>query len=167
MKQGLTTYYACWVRWQQADGFLLWKNVAEPGREAVWATEQLVVPLFKTIASLTDFAHRLGVVVVVEEPLLINLDVVAEWLTDGKKWPVRECLAAWNLFDDLGAGVRAPFVGNHKTATRNRIFDLLYADSDFWQRPAEVRWLPEELALLRNLLTQGFELWQKHACWQA
>jgi hypothetical protein len=167
MKQEETTYYVCWVRWQQADGFLLWQNPPEPAREAVWADEQRLVPLFKTPAGLAAFVQRQGYALVTEPPRPINLDAVAEWLKNGEPRPPHESLAAWCLFDDVSAGVGEPFTGNHKTPLRNQVFDLLYADSGPWQRPPEVSWPPAAQTLLRNILTQGFELWQKHACWQA
>lgn len=162
-----TQYYPCWVRWQQADGFLLWQNPPEPAREAAWADEQRQIPLFKTRLALANFAAQLGYVLANEQPVMHDLDAVAEWLNNAKKRPVRECLAVWNLFDDVGAGVGEPFAGSHKTPVRDRVFDLLYADSGPWQRPAKVTWPPAEQLLLRHLLTQGFQLWQKHACWQA
>ncbi len=167
MKQQETMYYACWVRWQQANGFLLWQNPPEPAREAVWIDEQGRVPLFKTQPALASFAERLGYSLVSEQPIIHDLDAVASWLNNTKKRPPLECLAVWNLFDDVSAGVNEPFAGNYKTPARNRIFNLLYADSGPWQRPPEVHWPPAAQALLRDLLIQGFELWQKHACWQA
>jgi hypothetical protein len=155
------------VRWQRADGFLLWQDPPEPAREAVWADEQGRVPLFKTPAALAAFAQQRGCRLEAGQPLLHDLDAIAEWLNNAKKRPPRECLAIWNLFDDVGAGVGEPFAGSFKTPARDRVFDLLYADSGPWQRPAKVTWLPAQRLLLRDLLTQGLALWQKHACWQA
>jgi hypothetical protein len=166
MKQLETMYYAGWVRWQQQDGFLLWQNPPEPAREAVWTTKQQLIPLFKSQLELAGFVQRLGYLLVPELPQLINLDVVVEWLKYSKKRPPFECLATWGLFDDVGAGVGEAFAGNRKTLLPNQVFDRLYADSGPWQRPAEVHWPLAEQALLCDLLTQGFELWQKHACWQ-
>ena len=160
-------YYTAWVRWQQADGFLLWQNPPEPDCEAVWADAQGRIPLFKTQAALAEFAQQRGYCLEAEPPTLIDLDAVAGWLNNTEKRPVRECLAVWSLFDDVGAGVGEPFAGSHKTPARDRVFDLLYADSGPWQRPAKVTWPPAEQLLLRHLLSQGFQLWQKHACWQA
>jgi hypothetical protein len=167
MEQQKTRYYACWVRWEQQDGFLLWQDPPAPARESVWADKQQLIPLFKSQLALADLVQRLGYPVVPKLPQLINLDVVAEWLKNSKKRPPFECLDTWNLFDDVGAGVGGCFAGNHKTPLRNQVFDLLYADSGPWQRPTTVRWPPAEQALLCDLLTQGFELWQKHVCWQA
>jgi hypothetical protein len=162
-----TKYYLYWVHWQQQDGFLLWQNPPEPAREAIWADEHGVVPLFKTPAELAVFAQQRGYVLIIELPQLLNLDAVAEWLNTHKTRPPHESLAAWCLFDDVSAGVGEPFAGNYKTPLRNQVFDLLYTDSGPWRRPAEVHWPPAAQALLRDILTQGFELWQKHACWQA
>jgi hypothetical protein len=153
------------VRWQQADGFLLWQNPPEPGREAVWADAQGRIPLFKTQTALAEFAQRRGYRLEAEQPAPIDLDAVVSWLNNAEKRPVRECLDVWSLFDDVGVG--EPFAGSQKTPARDRVFDLLYADSGSWQRPAKVTWPPAERLLLRHLLTQGFQLWQKHACWQA
>nr|GFC22494.1 hypothetical protein [Tanacetum cinerariifolium] len=61
MKQQKIMYYACWVRWQQQDGFVLWQDPPEPAREAVWADRQQVIPLFKSQPALAGFAQRLGV----------------------------------------------------------------------------------------------------------
>jgi hypothetical protein len=116
---------------------------------------------------LAVFARQHGYNLATEEPVLHDLDTVAEWLNNVEKCPPRECLAVWNLFDDVGAGVGEPFAGSFKTPARDQVFDLLYADSGPWQRPAKVTWLSVERLLLRDLLTQGFALWQKHACWQA
>ena len=159
-------YYPCWVRWQQADGFLLWQNLPAPDREAAWADAQGRIPLFKTQAALVEFAQQRGYYLEAESPILTDLDAVASWLNNAEKRPLRECLAVWSLFDDVGAGVGEPFAGSQKTPARDRVFDLLYADSGPWQRPAKVTWPLAERLLLRHLLTQGFQLWQKHACWQ-
>jgi hypothetical protein len=167
MKQRKITYYACWVRWQQQDGFLLWQNPPEPARESVWADKQQLIPLLKSQLALADFVQRLGYVLEPELPQLVNLDVVAGWLKNSKKRPPFECLDVWNLFDDVSAGVSDPFTGNQKTPLRNQIFDLLYADNGPWQRPSVVQWPPAAQALLRDLLTQGLVLWQKHVYWQA
>ncbi|MGI4866184.1 MAG: hypothetical protein ACRYFZ_19825 [Janthinobacterium lividum] len=155
------------MRWQQANGFLLWQNPPEPAREAVWANEQGTVPLFKTQSALASFAGQLGFALVAQPPRQLNLDAVADWLTTDKKCPPVECLDVWNLFDDVGAGVNEPFAGTYKTPLRDQVFDLLYAASGPWHRPAKVTWPPAEWALLRDILTKGFVLWQKHACWQA
>jgi hypothetical protein len=154
------------VHWQQVDGFLLWQNIPEPAREAVWADEQGCVPLFRTSDALAVFARQHSHDLAAEEPVLHDLDTVAEWLNNIEKRPPRECLAVWNLFDDMGAAVGESFSGSFKTTARDQVFDLLYTDSGPWQRPAKVTWPFAERLLLRDLLTQGFALWQKHACWQ-
>jgi hypothetical protein len=166
MKQQETMYYACRVRWQQQDGFLLWQNPPEPGRESVWADKWHLVPLFKTQLALSNFTAQLGAKLVKQSPRQLDLDVVAEWLGANKKLPPTECLDAWNLFDDVSAGVNEPFAGNRKTTLRNQVFDLLYATSGRWHQSVAIHWSSEERALLSAILTQGFELWQKHACWQ-
>jgi hypothetical protein len=71
----------------------------------VWADEQGRVPLFKTSVDLAVFARQHGHELAAEEPVLHDLDSVAEWLNNVEKRPPRECLAVWNLFDDVGAGV--------------------------------------------------------------
>lgn len=162
-----TQYYLTGVRWQRTAGFLLWQNSPEPGREAVWTDAQNQILLFKTQAALTAFAQHLGHDLEAESPILHDLDAVARWLITPKKRPVRECLDVWNLFDDVGAGVGELFAGSYKTPHRDRVFDLLYADSGPWQQPANIIWSSAERLLLRDLLTQGFALWQKHVCWQA
>ncbi len=159
-------YYACWVRWQQQAGFLLWQDPPEPGRESVWADKQCLVPLFKTQLALGNFTAQLGGKLVEQLPRQLDLDVVVEWLNTNKKPPPTECLDAWNLFDDVSAGVNKPFAGNRKTTLRNQVFDLLYATSGLWCQSAPISWSSAERALLSAILTQGFELWQKHACWQ-
>jgi hypothetical protein len=92
MKQQKIMYYACWVRWQQQDGFLLWQDPPEPAREAVWADKQQLIPLFKSQPALAGFAQRLGYAVAPELPTLVDLDIVAEWLKNSKKRPPFECL---------------------------------------------------------------------------
>jgi hypothetical protein len=160
-------YYPCGVRWQQQDGFLLWQDPPEPARESIWVDTQSMAPLFATAPALAAFAQHLGYDLVKQVPPLIDLDSVASWLKDDKKHPLRECLAVWNLFDDVGAGTGKPFAGNYKTPLRNRVFDLLYADSGPWQTPSKAQWPLAEQTLLRDILTQGFALWQQHVCWQA
>ncbi|RZK88022.1 MAG: hypothetical protein EOO62_38295 [Hymenobacter sp.] len=123
--------------------------------------------MFKNQSALATFAGQLGFTLAAQSPKQLNLDAVAEWLTSDKKRPPLECLDAWNLFDDMSAGVGEPFAGNHKMPARDQVFDLLYVASGLWQQPAGAQWLAEDKALLHDILTQGFALWQKHACWQA
>ena len=160
-------YYACGVRWQERSGFLLWVDEPEPGREHLWADTGEKCPIFSTLIELRDFALQQGWRLANREaPHPADLDAVATWVGGAANRPLGECLSAWGLFDDLSAGTGQAFVGNKQSKARNRVFDLLYAESGPWKRPAEpVEWGARHLEKLRRILTQGLDLWESQTHW--
>ena len=53
-------YFAYHVRWQHREGFLLWMDLPEPGRESLWTDAQNKVPIFDTYQQLNSFALGLN-----------------------------------------------------------------------------------------------------------
>jgi hypothetical protein len=157
-------YYPCQVRWQQADGFLLWVDKPEPEREALWVDRQSKVPVFETKDELISFAHAQGFKLEKLDAETTDLDYVIAWSSNPGARPIKECLHVWSLFDDLSAGVGELFIGNKKGHSRNRVFDLLY-DSFFWNPTVPPKWQPKDVELLGRILNQGLALWEKHTYW--
>ncbi|WP_227768565.1 hypothetical protein [Hymenobacter sp. 15J16-1T3B] len=159
-------YYPAWVRVHQRDRFLLW--VERPENEGLWTDPQGRVPSFDNMAELAVLAGLLGVSLAVHQPELINFDSVRAWLEKpAKQVPCNECLAVWNLFDDLASGTGAAFLGSRRGPVRNRVFDKLYDCAGFWrislvQARQAKQWRKEERTKLRRVLEQGFRLWQKY-----
>ncbi|GAB2874667.1 hypothetical protein [Hymenobacter ruber] len=170
-----TRYYPYHVRWQQREGFLLWLDRPEPERESLWVDAQNSVPIFETYQQLNSFVLGLGQELESQVNKPTNLDAVADWLAHGTEQPVEECLGAWNLFDDLSAGVQKPFVGNAHNPKRDQVFDMLYAkngpylNSEIdvpWHLNGPMQWKLESLNTLRYILTQGLGLWKQSTYWQ-
>ena len=168
-------YYPYRVSWQQREGFVLWLGRAEPERESLWTNAQNKVPILETYRQLNSFVLGLNKQLERQETQLINLDAVATWLAGVAERPIKECLRVWSLFDDLSAGVQELFVGNEHNPERNRVFDLIYAESGpylnskvevSWRMNSPIVWQPEELNTLRHILMQGLRLWQQDTYWQ-
>ncbi|WP_139920633.1 hypothetical protein [Hymenobacter sp. DG01] len=160
MDTAAAKYYISWYRWQAQDSYTLWLTM--PYEDALWADEMGRVPLFATPGEVRILAERLGVTVEGEAPRMHDFDAVAHWMMHSNRLPPRECLIAWNAFDDLSSGVGHEFAGNRKAPVRNRVFDLLYAQSGLWKITAEPIWRLQERKVLRRILQQGFRLWQRY-----
>lgn len=167
--------YPYGVRWHQREGWLLWLDRPDPNREVLWTDSRNYVPIFETYQQLASFALSLNVQLKRQDAQPTNLDAAAAWLAGGTEPPAGECLRVWNLFDDLSASVQKAFGGNERHPARNRVFDLLYAESGPyrnattpmpWQLNEPVQWQPGERNTLRCILTQGFEMWRQSTYWQ-
>lgn len=109
----------------------------------------------------------------------LDLDAVHAWLHSPAEWrggtterPVAYCLDTWNIFNDLSAGVGEAFAGDEKSPQRNRVYDLLFGESGPfvddpemdvpWRIPEGVHWLPADIIVLKYILKQGFDIWQRY-----
>ena len=127
--ESLDKNYAYNLRWQQREGLVWWLDRLEPAREALWVDALNRVPIFNTYQQLNSFVLDFGERLERQENLPVALDAVAVWVVGAAELPVKECLQGWNLFDDLSAGIRQPFLGNEQNPKRHRVFDLLHAGS--------------------------------------
>ncbi|OON68571.1 hypothetical protein [Hymenobacter sp. CRA2] len=139
--------------------------------EALWPDATGRVPSFDNLEQLIKLTEAIGVRLEPQPPELTNFDLVLTWLANpAKQVPVKACLDAWNLFDDLASGAGAAFIGRRRGPVRNRVYDKLYDGSGLWQiSPTEARqarqarhWRQEERRTLHRVLRQGFRLWQKY-----
>lgn len=158
-----TKYFISWFRFNRQDGYMLWAENAES--EYYWSDDNQRVLAFKSKEQVVALAQQLGIKLEDGQPLLVNLDVVADWLNAPQKKPPIETLAVWGAFDDLSQSIGEVFTGNVKAPVRNRVFDLLYASAGPWRSPVSVVWPRQERKVLHRILNQGLRLWRKHVIW--
>jgi hypothetical protein len=158
----MRTYYRLWLRLDGAERWMLW-HTDDDAPDGVWIDASGGIPLFSSSASLDRFAVRLGITLASDPPILHDLDVITQWLSDPRRDTV-DCdafLAAWNLFSDVAVTVGAELPDQGEPA--NTIYKKL-----FWGcNPPSVtppgsyyvpEWTPAELPTLRQILAFGFSL---------
>lgn len=155
-----TKYYISWVRFHQQDGYMLW--IENPESECLWSNSLKRVPVFKIRERVVELAQQLNVELEKNDPHLVDLDIVVNWLVNTEKMPPKGLLSAWNLFSDLSQTTGEIFIGNIKAPVRNRVFDLLYVTNGLWRSDLPIVWPRHERKVLRRILQQGFRLWEKY-----
>jgi len=125
------------------------------------------VPNFRDQEALRAYAtiHQLNLDEI--DPLLHDLDVVAQWLRRSLPAEI-DCdvfLTAWNLFGDLAASVNGDFDRDrHRT---QHVYEKLFWGNNL---PAVTPpgkqytpiWSDDELLLIRKILTDGLLLFREH-----
>ncbi|BCM90985.1 hypothetical protein IAD21_02848 [Abditibacteriota bacterium] len=108
-------YYRLWYRLDHNDRYLIWYNVEEVDEDLDGVVLDLngKIPTFTSLDALSAYAQAEAIPIVEEEPILHNLDAVAEWLKierrDTADLNCDELLAAWNLFADVSRSIADNF----------------------------------------------------------
>lgn len=158
------TYYHLWYRLDNADGYLIWFSDDVDG--AIIQADG-TVPSFGNQDALRAYASMHQITLDEMEPLLHDLDVVAQWLRRSFSAEV-DCdafLTAWNLFADLALSVNRNFDSDYKRS--KQVYEKL-----FWGNNLPVvaptgkhyipLWSDDEVLLMREVLTNGLRLFRKH-----
>jgi hypothetical protein len=160
------TYFRLWYRLDGADGYLIWFSNEEDG---IVVEADGSAPAFRDLAALQAYADSQHLDMLIEEPILHELDSVAAWLAR----PVHaiDCdafLAAWNLFADLAASTGAVFEPDSER-TRH-VYDKLFWGNNLPSvtPPGEryvPRWSAAERRIVRQVLGAGLALFRARVRW--
>jgi hypothetical protein len=158
------TYYRLWYRLDDADSYLIWFSNDVDG---VVTQADGTVPSFHNQDALCTYAIARQIMLDEMEPLLHDLDVVAQWLRRSFSAEV-DCdafLTAWNLFADLAISVNGDFDRERKRT--QHVYEKLFWGNNL---PAVTPpgkhytplWSDDEVLLMREVLTNGLQLFRKH-----
>jgi hypothetical protein len=156
-------YYNLWYRLDGCDAFLIWYTDEEDG--VVVDSDEKALS-FQNTEDLLGYAASRGLSVCVEDPLLHDLDVIAEWLGTGDVRSVNceDFLAAWNLFEDVSRSVGGSFDDNRKLT--EKIYEKLFWGNNLpivtpEGKSYEPIWTKRELKIMREVLGSGLLLFRK------
>jgi hypothetical protein len=158
------TYYPLWYRLDESDGYLIWFSDD---------TDGLVTQADRTVLSFRDqetlhaYASGHQIVLDATEPLRHDLDIVARWLHFDfpGELDCRVLLSAWNLFADLAVSVNGNFDQDRKR-TRHIYEKLFWGNNLPAATPSGEHYTPvwseAEVLLMREVLTEGLQLFRTH-----
>lgn len=157
------TYYKLWYRLDGKDSYLIWYSNAEDG---VVTDPNGRVPSFRDAESLLSYAEGQGIDIDVGEPILHNLDVVAESLRrkDIELINCSEFNSTWNLFTDFSVSVNDSF--DPEPHLTKQIYDKLFWGCNLpsitpegkQYRPA---WSERELQIMHEVLGSGMLMFKR------
>ncbi len=158
------TYYPLWYRLDHTDGYLIWFSNEHDG---VVTLPDETVPSFPRQEALRSYASSHQMELDATEPLLHDLDLVAQWIGSAFS-PEIDCssfLGAWNLFADLAISVNGDF-DSDRIRTMH-VYEKLFRGNNLPAvTPPGMRftpqWSDDELMLMREILRDGLELFRKH-----
>ncbi len=157
------TYYCCWYRLDDTDGYLIWFSNDTDG---VVTQDDGFVPGFCNLTQLHAYAASLHIDIKKEEPKLHDIDSVKAWLNATTLSRDIDCdnfLSVWNLFADISDSVCCTF-DQDKDRTQD-IYNKLFWGNNL---PAitppgkhySPTWNEDELLLIKEVLTNGLLLFQ-------
>ncbi|MEU7021866.1 hypothetical protein ABZ990_14565 [Streptomyces sp. NPDC046203] len=115
------------------------------------------MPVFATAMQARRYAERRGRPLAYPEADTLELVRVQHWLADPvrRRVPAGAVLEAWNFFEDLTLGLAPdPLAADRpwRSAVHDSAYEKLFGgECDIWT--------PEEQGAVRELLTDGVELW--------
>lgn len=155
-------YFKLWYCLDGRDAYLIWYTNEQDG---VVTDSDGKVPCFQSPEDLLHYAESLNLSLNVEDPILNNLDVVAEWLNRGDSESVdcKSFLAAWNLFDDVSRSVTGNFDPEHQLT--QKIYDKLFWGNNLPSVMPEGKsyhpeWTKRELKIIKEVLGYGLSLFR-------
>lgn len=159
-------YYACWIRLDRQDLYFVWYT--DDPHDGVILDSEGRLPVFRTCAELKTFASTLNLDLGDEEPILQNLDVLAQWI---KAPAIRmincvEFLNSWNLFVDLESSIKRRNM-EKEDKLYSRVYDMLFWGNNLPAvTPAGKRWTPpwrrKHVRELRASLEPRLKLFRSH-----
>jgi len=148
-------------------GYLIWVSDDEDSKKDHFVTnDRGKVSTFSNLDDLKHFENHLGLTVTASSELRpLNLDAIADWLSEGEEMP--ECdvlLNAWNAFSDISSS----FQGNDAPFAKADFAHKSIYDKLFWGNnlpsvtPVGERydpiWNAGEMESLKAILGAGLDL---------
>lgn len=161
-------YYACWFSLDNVNRYLIWYHEGSPSfNDGVLADEARRVPTFHSVDELRAFAATIQVKLEDEEPLLNDLDPVAEWLREPAAFSI-DCpnfLGALNLFGDVARSVDLTF--DPQSTELLDIYNKLFWGSNLPAMTPEGEhyvpsWDEDEVQRLADALATGLAIFRAH-----
>lgn len=156
-------YYAYWYRLNDKEAFLIWYSNEKDG---FVVNEAGFIPTFESKDDLKNYADKIQIVVDLNDPNLIELDSVKNWLNDGGKIKDYNLfLDVWNLFEDISVSTHGNF-DNDKEVT-NDLYDRIFWGCNIPAVTPEGEsftptWTKKELKIIRETLSFGFKMFQEN-----
>ncbi len=157
-------YYILWYRLDDEDSYLIWFSTEND--DGVFVDRNGFVPSFQNISDLQTCAGNNQIKIKVEEPNLIDLDIVKNWLseTDNKIENYNPFLNAWNLFEDISVSTNGNF-DKDKEVTNN-LYNRIFWGCNIPAVTPEGEsftptWTKKELKIIRETLNFGFEMFRE------
>ena len=155
-------YYVYWYRLDNKDAYLIWFSNEKDG---FTVDENGFIPSFTNVKDLQDFASEMKITVDVENPNLIELDSIKDWLNDcGKIKDYNPFLNAWNLFEDISVSTNGNFDKNKEET--NDIYNRIFWGCNIPAMTPEGEsftptWTKKELKIIRETLNFGFQMFRE------
>ena len=154
-------YYIYWYRLDGNDGYLIWFSTAD--KDGFISNEDGFVPCFESKDDLKEYADKLQIAVDTDNPNLLNLDTVKNWLNDAesKIEDYNPFLNAWNLFEDISISTDGNFDKDKKVT--NGLYERIFWGCNIPVVTPEGEsftptWTTNELKIIRKTLSAGFQM---------
>ncbi len=155
----MATWVILWYCLDGKDSYLIWFSTDED--DGVFVGESNLSPSFDNTDALRNFAKSNKIKLKEEEPLLINLDIVKNWLdgTDNLIEDYNPFLNAWNLFEDVSVSINGDFHKNRNYDIYERIFwgcniSAVTPEGESFT-PS---WTKKELKSIREIMKTGLKM---------
>lgn len=166
-------YYRCWYRLDSYDRYLIWYNVEEVDEDldGVVLDAQGDIPIFDSSDALLSYAQNQNISLVTEEPILHDLDVLAQWSHIKQSSPASsatiDCdafLSAWNLFADVSRSLGAHFDSDREKS--GEIYMKLFWGNNLPSLTPEGKcfiptWSEDEEQVINEILSQGLQMFRE------
>jgi len=156
-------YYILWYRLDSSDSYLIWYSDEKDG---VFVDESGTVPSFRDANSLVKYAESRGISVDVEEPNLLDLDVLGKWLKekDVELIDSNSFNGAWNLFADVSLSTNGGFDSNQELT--QKIYNKLFWGCNLPSVTPEGEqyhpaWTKGELKIMHEVLSSGLQMFRR------
>ena len=157
-----TKSYVCWFRLDGQDGYLIWQT---NGSDGVYVDKNAALA-FHDLTSLRAYAKEAGISIVEENPVVHNLDQLAQWLLlpNGNMITADSFLDAWNLFSDVAGSLRIRF--DASTRITNPVYEKLFYSCNLPSATPEGQtfkpmWSVDETNIMVSVLSDGLKLFRK------
>lgn len=155
-------YYVYWYHLDAKDSFLIWFSNDKGG---FVVDESGFIPSFENKNDLKNYADEIQIDVDLNNPNLIELDSVKDWLNNGGEIKdYNPFLNAWNLFEDISVSTNDVF-DKDKEIT-NDIYNRIFWGSNLPAVTPEGEsftptWTKKELDVIREILSFGFQMFRE------
>ena len=157
-------YYVYWYRLYREESFLIWFSTDD--KDGFVFDQNGLIPSFKVIEELQEFAAEKQISVDAESPNLLDLDIVNSWVneTSNEIGNYDSLLEAWNLFDDISISANGSFDADKELT--NNICNKIFSGCNLPAMTPEGKsftpsWTKKELKILRETLKSGFQLFKE------
>ncbi len=156
-------YYIYWYRLNRKDAYLIFYYDEIDG---FVIDENGFVINFDEVSDVIDYSKRNHIKVDVENPNLLDLDIVQNWMnnSDNKIENYNPFLEAWNLFEDISISINENF--DKEKEVTNNLYNRIFWGCNIPTVTPEGEsftptWTKKELKIIRKTLNFGFQMFRE------